>query len=130
MTTAPSALDRLAAGKYVLVTSYRKDGTAVPTPVWAARDGDSLVVWTVTDSYKVRRIRRNPQVTVAPCTVRGKPTGEAVPARAEILDEAGTAHVRRVIGRRYGLTGRFTVWVSLRRRGPAGTVGLRITPTD
>jgi hypothetical protein len=97
--------------------------------VWAVRDGDALGVWTVTDSYKVKRIRRNPEVTVAPCTVRGKPTGEAVPARAEILDADGTRRVRSLMARKYGLMGRFTLLTSRLRRGEGGTVGLRITPT-
>ena len=57
-------LDRLAAEKYVLLTTFRKDGRAVPTPVWAVRDGDALAVWTVSDAGKVKRIRRDGRVTV------------------------------------------------------------------
>ncbi|MEV5447304.1 PPOX class F420-dependent oxidoreductase, partial [Streptomyces sp. NPDC052644] len=62
-------LDRLAAEKYVLLTTFRKDGRAVSTPVWAVRDDDTLAVWTVADSGKVKRIRRDGTVTVAPCDV-------------------------------------------------------------
>jgi PPOX class probable F420-dependent enzyme len=127
MAATTAALDVLGASKYVLVTTFRRDGTPVATPVWAARDGDGLVVWTVRDSGKVKRIRRNPKVAVAPCTVRGKPRGESVPARAEILDAEGTARVRNLIKKKYWLTGPLLVNGSLRRRGEQGTVGIRIT---
>lgn len=72
-------LDRLSAEKYVLLTTFRKDGRAVSTPVWAVRDGDALAVWTASDTGKVKRIRRDSRVTVAPCDVRGRPHGEAIP---------------------------------------------------
>lgn len=124
---SPGVLEELATASYVAVTSYRKDGTGVPTPVWVAGDGDALVVWTVTDSWKVKRIRRNPLVTVAPCDVRGKPSGEAVGGTAEILDQAGTDRVRVLIRRKYGLFGRLTLAMSRLRRGATGTVGVRIT---
>ncbi len=52
-------LDRLSAEKYILLTTFRKDGRAVPTPVWAVRDGEALAVWTRADSGKVKRIRHN-----------------------------------------------------------------------
>ncbi|MER6224432.1 PPOX class F420-dependent oxidoreductase [Streptomyces sp900105755] len=125
--TSGTALDRLGAGKYLLVTSYRKDGTPVPTPVWVVRDGDALGVWTVADSFKVKRIRRRADVTVGPCDVRGNPTGDPVPATAEIADAATTAHYRDLIGRKYGITGRLTLLGSRLRRGVDGTVGIRVT---
>ncbi|MFF4112975.1 PPOX class F420-dependent oxidoreductase [Streptomyces sp. NPDC001714] len=122
-----TALDRLAAGKYLLVTSYRKDGTPVPTPVWVVRDGDTLGVWTVADSFKVKRIRRRADVTVGPCDLRGNPTGDLVPATAEITDAATTARYRGLIARKYGITGRLTLLGSRLRRGVDGTVGIRVT---
>ncbi|MFE9421622.1 PPOX class F420-dependent oxidoreductase [Kitasatospora sp. NPDC006697] len=117
-------LERLGNGKYLLVTSYKKDGTPVPTPVWVVRDGDALGVWTVADSWKVKRIRRRPGVLVGPCDVRGKATGESVPATAELVDGAG---YRALLARKYGLIGRLTLLGSRLRRGAAGTVGIRIT---
>src|SRR4051794_27442832 len=101
MDTSP--LERLSAGKYLLVTSYRKDGTPVATPVWVVRDGDALGVWTTTDAWKVKRIRRRPDVLVGPCDVRGRPTGGQVPATAEIGDAATTARYRDLIARKYGV---------------------------
>ncbi|MFF7751468.1 PPOX class F420-dependent oxidoreductase [Streptomyces sp. NPDC007971] len=118
---------RLGEGKYLLVTSYRKDGTPVDTPVWVVRDGDGLGVWTAADSWKVKRIRRRADVLVGPCDLRGRPTGDQVPATAEIADAATTARYRTLIARKYGITGRLTLLGSRLRRGLEGTVGIRVT---
>lgn len=113
-----SDLDRLAAEKYVLLTTFRKDGRAVPTPVWAARDGADLVVFTAPDAGKVKRIRRDGTVQVAPCDVRGRPKGDAVAGQARLLDEAGARHAIGLIGKKYGLLGRLTILGGkIRRRG-------------
>jgi hypothetical protein len=125
----PSILDTLGASRYLLVTTYRKDGRAVPTAVWGARDADALVFWSATDSGKVKRIRRGRRVLVGPCDIRGRPTGESVPGEAGILDSAGTEHVRDLLRRKYGLSGRLAIWGSLIRRGRDGTVGVRVTLT-
>ncbi|MCX4997506.1 PPOX class F420-dependent oxidoreductase [Streptomyces longwoodensis] len=121
-------LDRLGAGKYLLLTSYRKNGTAVATPVWVVRDGDALGVWTTADSWKVKRIRARPGVLVGPCDLRGHPTGDQLPATAEIVDAATVGRYRQLIARKYGLTGRLTLLGSRLRRGLDGTVGIRVTP--
>ena len=125
-----TTLDALGAGKYLLVTTYRKNGTTVPTPVWVVRDGDALGIWTVADSWKVKRVRARADVLVGPCDVRGNPTGDSVPARAEILDAAGSAAYRRLIARKYGVLGRLTLIGSRLRRGADGTIGIRITLTQ
>ncbi|MFJ9599677.1 PPOX class F420-dependent oxidoreductase [Streptomyces althioticus] len=119
--------DRLGAGKYLLLTSYRKNGTPVATPVWVVRDGDALGVWTAADSWKVKRIRARGDVLVGPCDMRGNPTGDQVPAAAEICDAATTARYRQLIARKYGLMGRLTLLGSRLRRGVDGTVGIRVT---
>jgi len=121
-----SPLVRLASEKYVLVTTYRKDGRAVPTPVWVVRDGDALGVWTVADSGKVKRVRNRPDVLVAPCDVRGNPTGEALPGTAEVCSREDTAVYRTLIRSIYGLMGTLTLFGSRLRRGDEGTVGIRI----
>jgi uncharacterized protein len=125
-----TTLDRLAAEKYILLTTFRKDGREVPTPVWAVRDGDTLAVWTVADSGKVKRIRRSADVTVAPCDVRGRPHGPAVPGHATLSDPAGTRRVRGLIKQKYRLLGRLTLLGSRLRRGEQGTVGIRVTLKD
>lgn len=123
-------LARLAAGKYLLVTSYRRNGTPVATPVWVVRDGASLGVWTAADSFKVKRIRNCAGVLVGPCDLRGNPTGDQTPATAEIADPATTARYRTLIARKYGLLGRLTLLGSRLRRGVDGTVGIRVTLGD
>ncbi|RJQ72943.1 PPOX class F420-dependent oxidoreductase [Pseudonocardiaceae bacterium YIM PH 21723] len=120
-------LERLSSAKYVLVTTYRKNGTAVPTPVWSVVHEGKLAIWTVTDSWKVKRIRNNPQVTVAECTMRGEPTSEAVPGTARVLDDQGASRVRGLINRKYGLAGMAVSWGSVLRRGKSGTVGIEIS---
>ena len=120
---------RVTESKYVLLTTFRKDGTPVATPLWAALDGERLLVWTVTDSYKVKRIRRNPSVTVAVSDPRGNPKGDPVAAKAENHDGHGTDHARDAIARRYGIIGWLTMKGSLLRRGKTGTVGIAISET-
>ncbi|MEV6805241.1 PPOX class F420-dependent oxidoreductase [Streptomyces sp. NPDC051132] len=120
-------LDRLGSGKYLLLTSYRRNGTPVATPVWVVRDGDRLGVWTAAGSGKVKRVRRRPDVLVGPCDLRGNPTGDQRPATAEITDAATTARYRKLIARKYGLLGRLSLLGSRLRRGTAGTVGIRVT---
>ncbi|MFF7381487.1 PPOX class F420-dependent oxidoreductase [Streptomyces griseoluteus] len=120
-------VSRLGSGKYLLVTSYRKDGSPVATPVWVVPDGDALGVWTAADSYKVKRIRRRADVLVGPCDMRGRPTGAPHPAHAEITDPATAARYRTLIARKYGIAGRLTLLGSRLRRGTEGTVGIRVT---
>ncbi|MFD3497764.1 PPOX class F420-dependent oxidoreductase [Streptomyces sp. NPDC058676] len=120
-------LERLGAGKYLLITSYRKNGTGVATPVWVVRDGDALGAWSAADAWKVKRIRARGDVLVGPCDVRGNPTGDQMPASAEIADAETTARYRRLIARKYGIVGRLTLLGSRLRRGLDGTVGIRVT---
>ncbi|MFD3451366.1 PPOX class F420-dependent oxidoreductase [Streptomyces sp. NPDC058691] len=122
-----SGTDRLAAGKYLLVTTYRRDGRTVPTPVWVVRDGDALGAWTAADSGKVKRIRNRADVLVGPCDQRGNPTGDQVPAHAEIVGAQDTERYRSLVARKYGLMGRLILFGSRLRRGREGTVGVRIT---
>ncbi|MFJ1602235.1 PPOX class F420-dependent oxidoreductase [Streptomyces sp. NPDC088253] len=122
-------LDALGSSKFLLITSYRKNGTGVATPVWVVRDGAALGAWTTADSWKVKRIRNRADVLVGPCDVRGNPTGEQVPATAEILDPAATARYRKLIAGKYGILGRLTLFGSRLRRGESGTVGIRISLT-
>ena len=114
-------------GWHVSLTTFRNDGRAVATPVWFARDGDSLVVWTEAGAGKVKRIRRNGDVTVATCTMRGRITGAAVPAHAVICDADESQQIRRIIAKRYNVVGWLTIRMSEWRRGKTGTVGLRIS---
>ena len=120
-------LERLGAGKYLLLTSFRKNGTPVATPVWVVRDEDTLGVWSAADAWKVKRIRARADVLVGPCDLRDNPTGDQIPATAEICDAATTARYRQLLARKYGIVGRLSLFGSRLRRGVDGTVGIRVT---
>jgi uncharacterized protein len=90
-------------GRYISITSYKRDGRGVATPVWfVLRDG-RLLVETDAASGKVKRIRHNPQVRVAVCTASGRLRGEPVPAVAEILPGSQIDAVERLIAGKYRL---------------------------
>jgi PPOX class probable F420-dependent enzyme len=122
-----TTVEDLGAEAYVSVTTFRKSGAGVSTPVWVVRDGDALAIWTPAGAGKIKRIRRDPAVTVAACDFRGNPRGEAVPGRAEIMSAEGTERVRDLLRKKYGLQGKLSVWLSVLRRGRTGTVGVRIS---
>ena len=87
--------------KYLSLTTFRKNGAAVATPVWFGEDGDRLYVMTRSDMGKSKRIRNHSQVQVAPCTVRGRVTGPLFPATARILPPEQHTHARQAINRKY-----------------------------
>ena len=122
-----SDLEVLGAAPYVLLTTFRRDGRAVPTPLWVARDGDALVVWTPAGSGKVKRLRNRADVTVAPCTFGGEPTGPSVVGAATVLDPEVSRAGKALIRRKYGVMGWLTMTGSRIRRGSRGTVCIRIT---
>lgn len=123
-------LARLGAARFLLLTTFRKDGTPVPTAVWAALlDGGAIGVWTAPDSGKVKRIRRSGAVEIGECDRRGNPTGPAVPATARILDVDETARLLTVVNRKYGIIGRLATGMARLRRGRDGAAGLAITLT-
>ncbi|MFF1921867.1 PPOX class F420-dependent oxidoreductase [Streptomyces sp. NPDC058221] len=97
------SLQEFARSEYVSLTTYRKNGTPVATPVWAAVDGAELLVWTKTDSWKVKRLRNDSRVVVTVCDVRGRiaPDAPSAEGTGRLLDAGGTAGVRRAIARKY-----------------------------
>ncbi len=96
-------LGQFAGEKYLSIESYRKNGKAVATPVWFAEDGGQLYIYSLADAGKVKRIRNNPRVRVAPCDFRGNPKGEWAEARARILDSDEATRGHRLLDRKYGL---------------------------
>jgi len=122
-----SDVARLGRGSYLLVTTFRKDGTPVPTPVWVGRDGDELIVWTQATAGKVKRVRNNPVVELAVCDVRGRARGETVKGTARILSDDETERGRRVLRKKYGVAGRVVIGASKVFRGRDGTVCLAIS---
>ena len=82
-----SELDREA---YISLATFRRDGRAVPTPVWFARRGERLYVFTENDAGKVKRLRNGPRAQVAACNVRGGLRGDWIEARGRVVDDAKT----------------------------------------
>jgi PPOX class probable F420-dependent enzyme len=96
--------------KYISLTTFRKNGEKVATPVWFGEDGDKLYVMTRSDMGKTKRIRNNSQVQVAPCTMRGKVTGPEHSASACILPPEEHAHAREAINRKYWMARLPLIW--------------------
>jgi PPOX class probable F420-dependent enzyme len=88
-------------GKYLSLTTYRRDGTPVSTPVWFVEEDGRVFVITAAHSYKAKRLRRNPAAMVAPCTARGVPQGDAVPVEVEFLPPDEHARVDRLVAEKY-----------------------------
>jgi uncharacterized protein len=104
MFNMPEAIPSAIRGqKYVSLGTFRKNGVKVATPVWFGEEQEKLYVMTRSDMGKTKRLRNNPRVTVAPCTIRGKVTGPEVNAIARILPPEDHAHARRTVNRKYWL---------------------------
>lgn len=111
----PTTFADIAKSEYILLTTFTKDGRPKPTAVWAPPDGDRLLVITQEKSWKVKRIRNTPRVTIAECDRSGNPKSEGVEAVATILDKSANATTYDLIGKRYGLLGKtFNVFSKLR----------------
>jgi uncharacterized protein len=100
----------ISGQKYISLATFRKNGVKVATPVWFGEDGERLYVMTRSDMGKTKRIRNNPNVTVAPCTIRGKVTGPESAAAARILPLSEQSHARQTINRKYWLARLPFVW--------------------
>ena len=95
--------NQFADQQYINVESFRKSGAGVATPVWFAEEDGRLYIYSLADAGKVKRIRNNPRVRVAPCDMRGGLKGEWVEARARILDGADARRGHVLLDRKYGL---------------------------
>lgn len=96
--------ENLVKQQYINVETFRKSGEGVRTPVWFVQEGNAVYVHTIADSGKAKRIRRNPQVNIAPCKMDGTVVGDWVPASArELLDEKTNQKVDKLLDKKYGL---------------------------
>jgi PPOX class probable F420-dependent enzyme len=121
----------IADAKYVSLSTFRRNGRPVPTPVWAVGLPDGrLGIWTNGGSHKIGRLGRDPRVTLQPCSVRGKVEDGAplVHGTAEVSRASDDlALVRRGISRKYGVVG----WVSIHLRLDRSTdVAVLVTPAS
>lgn len=129
--TSPALTD-LADEPFVSLTTFRKTGEPVSTPVWIGREGDALIVTTPAESGKVKRLRNNARVELRPCSRMGRVAEDAptVSGRAEILDDdASRASLAPLFPAKYGLE--YRAFMAVERMGRSGQkprVLLRITP--
>ncbi|MEU3610233.1 PPOX class F420-dependent oxidoreductase [Streptomyces sp. NPDC035033] len=95
--------EELRRGRYLSLTTFRKNGTGVATPVWYAVDDGRVYVWTRADSWKVKRLRADPAVELALCDVRGNVAEGAarVSGTARIATEEELRGIRRLLSRKY-----------------------------
>jgi hypothetical protein len=114
-TTMDSAA--LVKEPFVSITTFKRDGTPVSVPVWCAADNGTLLVFSEADSWKVKRIRRDPHVRLGPCSARGRPRGPAVDADASLVEE--TTKVEALLARKYGWAWRGTARSCFCGAGPA-----------
>jgi PPOX class probable F420-dependent enzyme len=101
-----TVVDEISRSRYVSLTTYRKDGTPVATPVWHAERGGELFIVSDADAGKVKRIRNNGHVLVTVCGARGTiaPGAPSAEGTARLLDETDTAAGRALIARKYVLS--------------------------
>lgn len=88
--------------KYISVRTFKKNGQGVDTPVWFAESDGVFYFYTLESAWKIKRIRNNPKVQVAPCTVRGRVTGEWVDGTARLIESAEARQADEMITRKYG----------------------------
>ena len=116
-------LGALFPGRYLSITSFKRDGTGVATPVWFGSDGTRLFAFTDLHSAKIRRIRHNPRVQVASCWVNGRLRREPVAAHAEVLtDVSDLERIQKLLLERYKISYRVVMLfyrVGRRLRGKA-----------
>jgi PPOX class probable F420-dependent enzyme len=125
-----TAFDALGDERFVSLTTFRRSGEAVATPVWVARDGEALVVTTPENSGKVRRLRHTASVELRPCSRTGRVEDGVPPVAgsAEILsDEASRTRYTDAIRRKYGLEFRVVMAIERLTGRTRHRVILRIT---
>jgi len=123
-----SAFDILGQSRYIRLTTFRRDGTPVPTPVWQVRDGDRLLVITDGTTGKVKRLRHTPRVLIAVSDQRGrvKPGVQDVEGTAEMItDVPELDRLAALLKNKYGFMFTVSGWVN-RLRGQPSTNGVEI----
>lgn len=128
-STSPFAY--LASEKYISLKTFRKSGAAVATPVWFAFDPDDdkkLYLITDENTGKVKRLRNNPRVQLAPCDRAGKVHGPEIEATIAFVPEAERTRANAILAKRFGILYGLIGLVTTIRRAPR--TWLEITPSD
>jgi PPOX class probable F420-dependent enzyme len=97
-----NTFDVLQGHQFINLTTYRKSGQPVVTTVWFAQDGDRIVGTTQRQAGKIKRMRNNPEVSVAPSTANGQVLGAALKGVARALPPEEEASVKAALRNKYG----------------------------
>jgi len=103
LATSDQGFEVLDGHKYALLTTFKRDGDGVPTPVWFVVVDDKVLLHSEATGYKVKRARNDPRALIGPCTGRGKPLGPMIEGKARILSEQEGEEAERALGSKYGL---------------------------
>jgi uncharacterized protein len=131
-----NATARLGAEKFVSLTTFKRNGDAVAAPMWIVGDGARLSVWTPADSWKVKRVRRDPRVTLTACGRTGKVAADqpVFAGTAEVITDPGeVARVESLVKRKYGLEFRVVTLIeaiAARGRKPRFIVRISLTNAE
>jgi uncharacterized protein len=113
---------KLRTERYISLTTFKRDGTPVSTPVWVVSDdGNRLLVWSAATTWKVRRVRRDPRALVAAASFRGKERGDRVAVTARVIDDPG---IDRLLREKYGWQKRALDFVNRRGQTQWATIEL------
>ena len=92
----------LAGHRYIALSTYRKNGHPVVTPVWFVQRDRRLVVWTALDSGKAKRLRNNPCVQLGPSNHSGELLGPVVEGMGRFLPEPEHSAMQQAFRAKYG----------------------------
>lgn len=124
--TPAAAFADLARARAILSTTFRRDGTPVATPVWLVHRGGKIYATSAAGAGKVKRLRANPRVRLAPCTQRGRPTEPATEGRARLPEVDEAPWLPAAFYRRYPVLARFLQ--TLNRLQGQRQLAIEITP--
>ena len=119
--SSPTTLAGLGDERFVSLTTFRRSGEPVSTPVWIARDGDDLIVTTPKQSGKVKRLRHTPRVQLVPCSRTGAVAADALPLEAMAVvedDDRSRALLTAVFAAKYRLE--YRIFLFIERLGKSG----------
>lgn len=118
--------DPLANEKYLNLETYRKNGQPVLTPVWFAEEKGVFYVYSLANAGKIKRIRNNPRVRIAPCDVRGKRKGEWMAGQARVVGDADAEHGQWLLTQKYGVLKRIGDFFSRWRGRTQAVVAIEV----
>ncbi len=119
-----SDLSLVQGYKYISLTTFRKSGEPVSTPIWFVEKGISIYVWTEKNSWKVKRLRHDSRVRVAPSTYRGRAVGPSVDGTARIVSPQAQEEIENLMAAKYGRMMRLASFLNRNKE----TVAVEINP--